>query len=51
MLNLLAGWITGIGDLNVSIYLGYFVIYEQFKCYAQLSRAWKKFYNLGTSSD
>ena len=31
---------------KISIYFGYFRIYEQFKFHAQLSWAWNKFYNL-----
>ena len=31
---------------EILIYLGYLVIYEQFKFHAQLSWAWEKFYNL-----
>ena len=41
---------TGFCDLNLSkicIDFGSFSIYEQLKFHAQLSWAWKKFYNLG----
>ena len=31
--------------------LGYFVVYEQFEFHAQMSWAWKKFYNLGARQD
>ena len=40
---------TGFDNLNLKLLLifGYFSFYEQLKNYAQLSWAWKKFYNIG----
>ena len=44
---------TGFCNLNpeISLDFGYFSIHEQLKFHAQLSWAWKKFYNLEARSE